>query len=91
MRPVLNEPFEILLVWSETTIPVASDQTALAALLKAGVPVEPGCMTGGCGSCATRYIEGDVIHKDACLSASDREHEFCPCVSRARGVLVLPF
>jgi vanillate O-demethylase ferredoxin subunit len=91
MQLILNEPFEILLVWSETTILVASDQTALAVLLKAGVPVEPGCMTGGCGSCATRYIDGDVIHKDACLSASDREQEFCPCVSRARGVLVLPF
>lgn len=91
MLSILNEPFEILLVWSETTISVASDQTALAALHEAGVPVEPGCMTGGCGSCATRYIEGDVIHKDACLSVSDREHEFCPCVSRARGVLVLTF
>lgn len=91
MQSVLSEPFEILLVWSETAISVASDQTALTALLQAGVPVEPGCMTGGCGSCATRYIEGDVIHKDACLSASDREHEFCPCVSRACGVLVLPF
>ena len=91
MRQVLGEAFEILLAWSDTTITVAPDQTALAALLEAGVPVEPGCMTGGCGACATAYVEGDVIHKDTCLSAGDRPRLFCPCVSRASGVLVLPF
>lgn len=91
MLQALNQPFEIFLVWSETTIAVAADQTALAALVEAGVPIEVGCMTGGCGSCTTAYVEGDVIHKDTCLSVHDRENEFCPCVSRARGVLVLPF
>jgi hypothetical protein len=46
------------------------------------VPVEPGCQTGGCGMCVTAYVEGDIIHKDTCLSVSDRERYFCPCVSR---------
>jgi vanillate O-demethylase ferredoxin subunit len=86
-----DELFTILLAWSERAISVAPRQTALAALVAAGIPVEPGCMTGGCGSCATQYVEGQVIHKDTCLSASDRSRLFCPCVSRARGVLVVPF
>jgi ferredoxin len=86
-----TEPFEIHLVWSETTLTVGSDQTALQVLIDAGLPVEPGCMTGGCGTCMVEFVEGDVIHKDACLTASDRERHMCPCVSRARGVLVLPF
>jgi vanillate O-demethylase ferredoxin subunit len=45
---------------------------ALAALLAAGVPVEAGCQTGGCGSCVLAFVEGDPIHKDTCLSAADR-------------------
>jgi hypothetical protein len=39
--------------------------------------------------CATEYVEGDIIHKDACLTATDRDHYFCPCVSRARTRVVL--
>jgi len=36
------------------------------------------------------YVEGDLIHKDTCLSVADRAHYFCPCVSRARSRIVLP-
>ncbi|MGD9828872.1 MAG: 2Fe-2S iron-sulfur cluster-binding protein [Hyphomicrobiaceae bacterium] len=81
--------FEIFLAWSETTLVVAPHQTALEVLIAAGLPVEPGCQTGGCGMCATEYVEGDVIHKDGCLTAADRVRYFCPCVSRARGRIVL--
>ncbi|MGI9521157.1 MAG: 2Fe-2S iron-sulfur cluster-binding protein [Hyphomicrobiaceae bacterium] len=90
-HPTYAESFEIWLVWSDVRLPVGEHQTALAVLEQAGVPIEPGCMTGGCGECATEYVEGDVDHKDTCLNADDRKHQFCPCVSRARGTLVLPF
>jgi ferredoxin len=86
-----NGAFEIYLSWSDVTLNVAPDKSALQVLLEAGLPIEPGCQTGGCGACATEYVEGDVVHKDACLSASDREHTFCPCVSRATSRIVLAF
>lgn len=82
-------PFEILLVQSERTITVGRGESALQALIAAGLPIEPGCQTGACGTCITEYVEGDVVHKDACLSAHDREHHFCPCVSRARSRIVI--
>lgn len=81
--------FEILLAWEETTLHVGPDETALGVLVAAGVPIDPGCGNGGCGTCVTQYVEGDVIHKDSCLSAADRAHYFCPCVSRARTRIVL--
>ena len=28
--------------------------------------------------CVTAYVEGDIIHKDGCLSVFDRERYFCP-------------
>jgi ferredoxin len=85
----LADTFEIYRAWSGTTLTVRPGQTALQALVDAGVAVEPGCQTGGCGMCVTAYFEGDVIHKDGCLSIFDRERYFCPCVSRARTRIVL--
>ena len=88
-QTVEADTFEIYLAWSDVTLTVRPGQTALQALTEAGVAVEPGCQTGGCGMCATAYVEGDIIHKDGCLNASDRERYFCPCVSRARTRIVL--
>lgn len=88
--PRLGEPFRIWLVWSDRWLDVGEHETALAVLLAAGVPVEPGCLTGGCGECATQYVEGAIEHKDACLNEAERATTFCPCVSRAKGVLALP-
>lgn len=89
LEPDTSHAFEILLAWSDVTLTVGPDQTALDVLLSAGVAIEPGCGTGGCGMCATAYVEGDIDHKDACLTSSEREHLFCPCVSRARRRIVL--
>lgn len=86
----MKEPFEIFLVWSERTLHVPAGRSALDVLQEAGVAVDKGCENGECGTCSTEYVEGDVIHRDTCLTAATREHEFCPCVSRAKGRLVLP-
>ena len=86
---VCDETFEIYLAWSETTMTVPPGRSALEVLIEAGIAIEPGCQTGGCGMCATAYVEGDVVHKDACLTAEDRKRYFCPCVSRGRGRIVL--
>lgn len=90
-RVVSQQAFEIWLVWSDRRLEVPAGTAALTVLAEAGVPIEPGCMTGGCGSCATPYVEGHVRHKDGCLSLDDRMRLFCPCVSRAEGTLVLPY
>lgn len=79
-----GEPFEIYLVWSDATLTVAANETALDVLVAAGVPVQPSCRSGYCGECAMPYVEGDLLHNDSCLSDTDRNHVFCPCVSRAQ-------
>jgi vanillate O-demethylase ferredoxin subunit len=84
-----SSPFEIYLAWSDRTLIVPAGQSALQVLLDAGIPIQPGCLNGGCGECVTEYVEGDVIHKDSCLNSDDRAHNFCPCVSRAATRIVL--
>jgi vanillate O-demethylase ferredoxin subunit len=54
--------FEIYLAWSDRSLTVKAGQTALQVLLEAGLAISPGCLTGGCGECATVYVEGDIIH-----------------------------
>ena len=88
-QQVAADTFEIYLTWSGTTLTVRPGQTALQAFTEAGVAVELGCQTGGCGMCVTAYVEGDIIHKNGCLSVFDLERYFCPCVSRTRTRIVL--
>lgn len=89
MTNTMHRPFEIHLAWSDRVLEVGANQSALDVLLAAGLPVEPGCMTGGCGECMTAYVEGDIEHMDTCLNESDRRRYFCPCVSRAATRVVL--
>lgn len=81
--------FEIFLAWSDQVLSVGPQDTALSVLVAAGVPIEPECGSGACGMCVTAYVEGDVVHKDSCLTPEDRTRNFCPCVSRATSRIVL--
>jgi ferredoxin len=84
-----NTSFDIYLAWSDRIVRVEADMSTLAALLAAGLAVESGCQTGGCGCCILPYVEGDLVHRDSCLSAGDRARFFCPCVTRAATRMVL--
>ena len=81
--------FDIYLACSDRHVHVAADTTALAALLAAGIPIEPGCQTGGCGSCMLAYVEGDVIHKDSCRPPRIVSTPSVPAWAATRIVLAL--
>jgi hypothetical protein len=81
IRPCRAKPSRSTWRGSDRRLRVGRDATALAVLLAAGVPIEPGCQTGGCGSGVLAFVEGNLIHKDTFLSVADRARHFCPCVS----------
>jgi len=84
--------FELELASSGRVIPVAADQTALAALLAAGLDIPMSCEQGVCGTCLTRVISGQPDHRDMYLTEDEQaaNDQFLPCCSRARsGRLVL--
>lgn len=68
--PAAGATFEIYLAWSDRTLTVPAGKSALQALLAAGIPIAPGCLTGACGECVTAYVEGDVLHKDSTRTAA---------------------
>ena len=83
--------FDIKLAGSGRMICVGRRQSALDALLAAGVPVQSSCRQGVCGTCMLRVLEGDPDHRDVFLSGAERARRdrFLPCCSRAAGTLLV--
>ena len=66
---------------------VAAAMTVAQALLDAGVEVPLSCVQGICGACVMQVIEGDLDHRDMCLSYEDKglKKMFTPCCSRSQS------
>jgi vanillate O-demethylase ferredoxin subunit len=64
---------------------VAADQTVVKALEAAGVVVPTSCEQGVCGTCLTRVLAGECLHKDLYLTPEEQaaNDQFLPCCSRA--------
>lgn len=87
-----NVEFDIRIASTGKLIRVAREQSALDALVSAGIAVQSSCAEGVCGTCLTRVLAGDPDHRDLFLTAEERARKdrFLPCCSRsAGGTLVL--
>ena len=80
------KPFVVRLASTGVRVPVAADQTVVAALADAGVTVSSSCGRGVCGTCELRVLDGEPAHLDSVMpdSIKDEMHVFYPCVSRAK-------
>jgi len=85
--PAADEPFEVVLRSTGTTVQVAAGQSILDALGKAGMDVPSSCREGTCTSCETGVTEGEVDHRDSVLGDEERAENttMMICVSRARS------
>ncbi len=82
---VTNEPFELKLSRSNITVQVRADQTAVQALHDLGINVPTSCEQGICGTCVVGCLDGEVEHRDFCLSATERLKKVALCCSRAKS------
>ncbi|HEX7322635.1 MAG TPA: PDR/VanB family oxidoreductase [Mycobacterium sp.] len=85
--PVVDgKPFTVTLARSRTTVDVAADETALAAILEVNPATPYSCKQGFCRTCQVRVLAGEVDHRDNTLTADERAHgQMLICVSRAAG------
>ena len=81
--PRVNHAFELRLARSGRVIPVGADESATQALARAGVQVTTKCSDGLCGVCVTRFLSGEVEHRDLVLDAVQRQTQLMLCCSRA--------
>ncbi|RKP50624.1 cytochrome P450/oxidoreductase [Trinickia fusca] len=82
-----DQAFEVELEDSALQLTVPAGQTLLGVLRKHNVDVPSGCEEGLCGSCEVHVLAGEVEHRDAVLSKSERESNtrMMACCSRAKG------
>lgn len=80
-----NLPFRIELKRSATVLEVPADRTIVDVLRDAGHEVETDCEDGYCGTCITRYLEGEPEHRDTVLSENERGRYVMICCARAKG------
>ncbi|WP_395408263.1 PepSY domain-containing protein [Pseudoduganella sp. UC29_106] len=79
--------FDLLIASTGRVVHVPAEQSALEALLAAGIAIPTSCGQGVCGTCITGVLEGEPDHRDHCLSPESRAAKDCftPCCSRAHS------
>ncbi len=87
------EEFDAVLPAYGKTVRVKREQTLLAALGEAGIPIISDCNRGECGLCSVGIINitSDIDHRDVFFSDGEKleNKKMCSCVSRAIGGTVV--
>jgi vanillate O-demethylase ferredoxin subunit len=92
MQPALNtapqpadRPFELILQRSQMRLHVGPGESMADVLQLAGVPLETLCEQGVCGTCVTRWSDGEPDHRDSCLSAEEQRSHIAVCCARSHS------
>lgn len=82
--PVQNRAFRVKLVRSALELEVPAEKTIVDVLREHDIFIETSCQEAYCGTCLTRYLAGEVDHRDTVLDEKDRKEFLLVCRSRAR-------
>jgi phthalate 4,5-dioxygenase reductase component len=80
-----DKSFEVKLAGSGKSYAVAAGVSILDTLRQNGHVLASSCESGTCGTCRTRFTEGEPDHRDLVLSDSEKKNEIMICVSRSRS------
>ena len=81
--------FKVRIASTGQQIGVPADKSLVEALADAGIELETSCVSGLCGTCKVRYLEGEVDHQDYILSPDEQSEYLTACVSRAKSELLV--
>ena len=83
--------FDVQLASSGQVLHIPANRSVADVLIEAGVDLYTSCAEGTCGTCVTRVLQGQPLHRDVFLT--DAEHDsgevFTPCCSRACSPLLV--
>lgn len=84
-----NTAFQVKIKDTSEVFNVPADKTIANVLRENGIPVDTQCEDGYCGTCLTRYVEGEPDHRDFVLDEEDREQFMMICCSRAKSQFIV--
>lgn len=85
-----NVPFKVRIKKTGELLEVPAARSIVKVLREHGIEIETSCEEGYCGTCITRYVEGEPVHRDTVLSEGERQSYVMVCRARSRSpVLVL--
>ncbi|SAK62593.1 PDR/VanB family oxidoreductase [Caballeronia ptereochthonis] len=77
--------FDIELRRSQKTLTVPPGESIVDVMRANGIEVDTSCCEGYCGTCMTRYLAGEPLHRDSVLDDEDREEFVMICCSRSKS------
>jgi phthalate 4,5-dioxygenase reductase subunit len=84
-----DRAFTVRFAQSGDSFDVAPGISILDAAREHGHDVPSSCESGTCGTCRTRYLEGEPDHRDLVLSEDEKGEFVMVCVSRSRTPLLV--
>jgi ferredoxin len=68
------DTFTLVLARSQRELAVGAGESMVDVLQLAGVAVDTLCEQGVCGTCVTRWLDGEPKHHGACLGGRRTQH-----------------
>jgi ferredoxin-NADP reductase len=84
-----GQGFEVRIASTGATFFVPEGKSIIQVLGENGIDVETSCESGLCGTCTTRYLEGEVEHHDVILDDEEHEEFMTLCCSRAKSPVIV--
>lgn len=82
-------PFRVKIASTGRIVEVPSDRSVLSVLRDHGIQIEAQCELGVCGTCRTRYLEGEPDHRDFVLETDEQNRVMTVCCSRSKSPLLV--
>lgn len=81
--------FQVRVASTGQTFDVPNDKSIVQVLREHGIEVPTSCESGLCGTCRTRYLEGQPEHRDYILDEREKETEVLICCARSKSPLLV--
>ena len=81
--------FQIKLVSTGAVYDVPEDKSIVDVLRDNGIEVDTSCESGLCGTCVTRYLEGEPEHNDLILGDDEQASLVMICCARSNSPLLV--
>ena len=89
MDGAIGVGFQVRVARSGQTFDVPNDKSIVQVLREHGIDVPTSCESGLCGTCRTRYLEGQPEHRDYILDEKEKESEVLICCARSKSPLLV--